>query len=97
MVSVKHIARKSIGLAWAILTVGLIITIGATIYVKMNVEADAKKEFDFACNQIQLRIDARMEAHEQILTSAAALFDASDEITREEWHAYTYRQQVERC
>jgi PAS domain S-box-containing protein len=36
-----------------------------------------------------------MDAYDQILTSAAALFDASDEVTREEWHAYTLRQKVE--
>ena len=58
-------------------------------------EADAKREFDFACSQIQFRIDARMDAHAQILTSAAALFDASDEVTREDWHAFTLRQKVE--
>lgn len=95
MVSVKNIARKSIWLAWTVLSVGLIATIVAAIYVKMNVEADVKREFAFACNQIQLRIDARMAAHKQILMSAAALFDASDEVTREEWHAYTRKQKVE--
>lgn len=93
--SVKHIVHKNIWLAWTVLSVGLIVTISATIYLKMNVETYAKKEFAFACNQIQLRIDARMTAHEQILTGAAALFDASDKITREEWHTYTYRQKVE--
>ena len=95
MVSDRNTVRKSIWLAWVLLSVGLIATIVATIDVKMDVEADAKREFDFACIQIQLRIDARMDAHEQILTSAAALFDASDEVTREEWHAYTQRQKVE--
>jgi len=69
----QNTVRKSIWLAWVMLSVGLIATIVTTIYVKMDVEADAKREFDFACSQIQLRIDARMNAHEQILTSAAAL------------------------
>jgi PAS domain S-box-containing protein len=95
MPSDQNTVRKSIWLAWVLLSVGLIATIVATIYVKMDVEADVKREFDFACIQIQLRIDARMDAHEQILTSAAALFDASDEVTREEWHAYTRRQKIE--
>ena len=95
MVSDQNTVRKSIWLAWVLLSVGLIATIVATIYARMDVEADAKREFDFACNQIQFRIDARMDAYDQILTSAAALFDASDEVTREEWHAYTQRQKVE--
>ena len=66
----------------------------------MNVEADAKREFEFACTQIELRIDARMAAHAQILMSGSALFEATDfkavdEITREDWNAYTWRQKVE--
>jgi len=95
MVSDRNTVRKSIWLAWVLLSVGLIATIVATIYVKMDVDADAKREFDFDCSQIQLRIDARMNAYAQILTSAAALFDASDEVSREEWHTYTQRQKIE--
>ncbi|MFH0996350.1 MAG: CHASE domain-containing protein [Pseudomonadota bacterium] len=95
MLSNQSTIRKSIWLAWFLLSVGLIATIVATIYVKMDVEADAKRQFDFACSQIQHRIGVRMDAHAQILTSAAALFDASDVVTREDWHAYTRRQKVD--
>jgi PAS domain S-box-containing protein len=96
MLSNQNSKRRSIWLLpWVLLSVGLIATIVATIYVKMDVDADAKREFNFACSQIQLRIDARINAHEQILISAAALFDASDEVTREKWHAYTWRQNIE--
>ncbi len=42
MVSNQNTVRKSIWLAWVLLSVGLIATIVATIYVKMDVEADAK-------------------------------------------------------
>jgi hypothetical protein len=61
MVSDQNTVRKSIWLAWVLLSIGLITTIVATIYVKKDVEADAKREFDFACIQIQLLIDAQME------------------------------------
>jgi PAS domain S-box-containing protein len=73
----------------------LIITIYASVSVVMNIDAEAKKEFEFACSQIGLRIDARMDAHEQILISAAALFDTSDEITREQWRNFVLQQKVE--
>ncbi len=100
MITYKSKVRKSTWMAWVLLSVGLIITIYATISAKMNVEADAKREFEFACTQIELRIDARMAAHAQILMSGSALFEATDfkavdEITREDWHAYTWRQKVE--
>ena len=95
MVSDRNTVRKSIWLAWVLLSVGLIATIVTTIYVRMDVEADAKREFDFACIQIQLMIDARMNAYAQILTSATAFFDASDEVTREEWHNFTMQQKLE--
>jgi CHASE1-domain containing sensor protein len=82
-------------LAWVLLPVGLIATIVTTIYVKRDVEADAKREFDFTCIQIQLMIDARMDSYAQILTIATAFFDASDEVTREEWHNFTMQQKLE--
>ena len=96
MLSDRSTVRKSIWLAWVLLSVGLIATTFAAIDMKKDVEADVKRDFDFACSQIQLRIDARMGAHAQILISAAALFDASEEVTREEWHAFTIRQKVEK-
>jgi CHASE1-domain containing sensor protein len=100
MITYKSKVRKSTWMAWVLLSVGLIITIYATIGVKMDVEAGAKREFEFACTQIELRIDARMAAQAQILASGTALFEATDfkaadEITREDWHAYTWRQKVE--
>jgi len=91
---------KRIWLAWVLLSAGLIVTAVATVGSKMNVEADAKKEFEFVCSQIELRIDARMAAHAQILMSGTALFEATNfkatnEITREDWHAYAWRQRTE--
>jgi len=82
-------------MAWVLLFARLIVTIYASTYMVMEINAEAKKEFEFACSQIELRIDARMDAHEQILMGAAALFDASDEVTREKWHTFVLQQKVE--
>ena len=87
--------RTNVWLPWALLSMGLIVTIAAAFYVKTEIETDAKMEFDFTCSQIQLRIHARMRDHAQILLDAAALFDASDEVTRERWHAFTLKQKVD--
>jgi PAS domain S-box-containing protein len=95
MTAYQNKVRKSTWMAWVLLSTGLIATIYASVSVVINIEAEAKKEFEFACSQIELRIDARMDAHEQILISAAALFDTSDGITREQWHNFVLQQKVE--
>ncbi|MEI6259781.1 MAG: CHASE domain-containing protein, partial [Deltaproteobacteria bacterium] len=95
MVSDRNSVRKSIWVAWVLLSAGLIVTIYASANVVINIDAEAKKDFEFACSQIELRIDARMDAHEQILMSAAALFSASDEVTREQWRSFVLQQKVE--
>ena len=69
MMSDRNTVRKSIWVAWVLLSAGLILTIYASTNVVINIDAEAKKEFEFACSQIELRIDARMDAHEQISVS----------------------------
>ena len=96
MVSDRNTVRKSIGLAWVLLSAGLIVTIYVSTNVVINLDAEAKKDFEFACSQIELRRDARMESHEQILMSAAALFSVSDEVTREQWYNFVLQQKVEK-
>ena len=56
-----------------LLAAGLIVTVLATRYTKADVEADAQREFDFTCNEIQLNIKARLGACAQLLHSGAAL------------------------
>lgn len=90
------IVRKKFWLAWLLLFVGLYVTVIAVVQEREEVSGEARKEFDFACSQIQLRIEARMHAHEQILLGAAALFDASDKVSHEAWQAFVSRQKVER-
>ena len=95
MTTYQSIVHKNTWMAWVLLFARLIVTIYASTYMVMEINAEAKKEFEFACSQIELRIDARMDAHEQILMGAAALFDASDEVTREKWHTFVLQQKVE--
>jgi PAS domain S-box-containing protein len=95
MISHRIAEHKRFWLAWMVLSAAMVATAAAAFYVKRDVESDAKRQFDFACGEIHLRIDARIDAHAQILRSAAALFDASEEVSREGWHAFTSRQKVE--
>jgi CHASE1-domain containing sensor protein len=95
MITYQNKVRKSTWMAWVLLSVGLIATIYASVNVVIDIDADAKREFESACSQIELRIEARMDAHEQILVDAAALFGASDEVMRERWHTFVLQQKVE--
>ncbi|MBF0390778.1 MAG: CHASE domain-containing protein, partial [Desulfamplus sp.] len=52
-------------------------------------------EFDGSCNEIELKIEARLQAHARILRSEAAFFDASEDVTRAAWYMFTRRQRVE--
>ena len=82
-------------LAWVPLSTVLLATAMGAIYLKTDIEADANRRFDAACGEIGLRINARLDAHAQILRSGAALFDASTEVTRNGWRVFTSRQRVE--
>ena len=66
MITYQNKVRKSTWMAWVLLSAGLIATIYASVNVVIDIDADAKREFESACSQIELRIDARMDAHEHI-------------------------------
>jgi CHASE1-domain containing sensor protein len=88
--------RRGIWQAWALLLIGLMATAVAVHSTKTDADEDAKREFDFVCNEIQTKISDRLRAHEQILRSAAAFLDRSNVVSRQEWHRFTERQKVER-
>jgi len=94
-VQTQGLARKRVWLAWGILVAAIIITILATFYMKSDVDVQAKREFIFGCNEIRAKIDVRLKDHEQILISGAALFDASDQVTREQWKTFVQRLNAE--
>ena len=55
MITYQNKVRKNTWIAWVLLSAGLIVTIYAFVSVAMNIDAEAKKEFEFACSQIGLR------------------------------------------
>lgn len=95
MVTNRVTVRKDLWLACFLLVTGLLVTLFVTLQEQKKVKNEARKDFDFACSQIQLRIEARMSAQAQLLLSAAAVFNASDTVTREEWHTFSEFQRVE--
>jgi len=96
MITYQNKVHKNTWIAWVLLSAGLIVTIYASVSVVMNIKAEAKNEFEFACEHIEQWIDARMDAHEQLLISSAALLGASNEVTREEWRDFVLQQKIEK-
>lgn len=91
----QRLLRRTTWPAWLILMVSILLTVSASIYIKFDVDSMLKREFLFASNEIRVKIEDRLKAHEQILLSGAALFDASEEVDREEWKTFLQRTNVE--
>jgi PAS domain S-box-containing protein len=71
--------------AIVVLLIGLVLTGVITESFHRNVETKSYEDFLSISNEISHRISVRMKAHEQLLKTASAYFEASDSITRKEW------------
>ncbi|MDI1231818.1 MAG: CHASE domain-containing protein [Methylobacter sp.] len=80
-----------LALPWLILLTGLLGTGVASYSVKSGIEWNEYRRFAFYCDEIRLKIAARLDAHKQILLSGAAMFDASAQVTRQEWSVFVRR------
>ncbi len=89
-------ARRNLILSLSLLAGGLLVTGMIVYYAKADAEANSLREFELAGNEIRLDILARLHASEQVLRSGAALFEASGNVAREEWRAFTQGLQLEK-
>lgn len=76
------------GVVWLIAAAGLLLSLFASHQVYRNAEANAQEQFSFAADQVTLRIEERLSAYALVLRGAAGLFDASEEVDRDEWRTY---------
>ena len=75
-------------LATCVLVSGLAITGVTWFYSLDNSRAAARARFDGAVDQIAGTVQRRLQSHEQILRGGAALFNISNNVSREQWRAY---------
>lgn len=74
--------------AWIVLIVSLVLTI---IFWQFSANASSRRGHDrflFRIEKETIALVSRMRAYEQVLLGARALFAASGEVTRRDWHAY---------
>lgn len=87
--------RRSWIIAFPVLIFGLIIVAITSLYIKSNVERIAEKEFISKCSEIKNRISGRLKDQARLLFSGKAFFDASIEVTRDEWHIFIRQQRLQ--
>jgi signal transduction histidine kinase/CHASE1-domain containing sensor protein len=93
----RRLIKRLFGLLgpWCVLLLGLI----ATAYgSRIAIEAGNDEKRDAVAlnaDRMVASIITRVQVHEQMLTSAAALFAASDDVSRQEWEAYLSVQRLD--
>ncbi|MBN1187534.1 MAG: CHASE domain-containing protein [Bacteroidales bacterium] len=79
---------KNIWMSFAILIIGIGLTIVVAIYTKNYSETIAKHEFALECSEIITKITTRLYTHAQLLRSGSSFFAASDTVSRNEWKKF---------
>lgn len=91
-----HTAFSPRGIAaWLILLLGLLATAALWQSLLTNQHQRAKAEFELHNREVLASIQKRLQDHEQILLSGAALFDASEQVDRQEWQQFIRRLKLE--
>lgn len=73
---------------YLLLVTGLFITGYISYAIKSEIESDAKRQFSYICKEFQLKIESRLQSHKQVLLGGVSLFNASVDVTRNEWQDY---------
>lgn len=92
----KMRANRLLLFAWGILFLGLLLTIVVSHRIKDEIDSFERHAFELRCKEITAKIEIRLEKQKQMLRSSAAMFDASEKVTREEWRIYVNRLSLNR-
>ena len=76
------------------LAAGLSLTGFAIHAVRGVLDQKAQQDFKTACESLQVRVEERLHAHEQILRSGAGVFADIHGVSRGEWREFAERQKV---
>lgn len=73
---------------WLVLAVSLVLTVAAYSISKRQMETRAQERFNYKAMEIVHAIEERMGHYEQALRGGVALFNASENVSREAWRVY---------
>lgn len=74
---------------------GLLLTALSVIYTRNNIQRAAKKDFEYSCNELRIKIETRLNEHALLLRSGEALFAVSDSVTSDMWHRFYIRTRID--
>ncbi|MDX1654169.1 MAG: CHASE domain-containing protein [Candidatus Competibacteraceae bacterium] len=74
--------------AWLVLALSLVITLWATQTARNGLDRVLQERFNFQVTEIRSAITERMQTYQQVLRGAVGLFNASEQVSREEWRVY---------
>lgn len=77
--------------AFAVLIVGLLLTIITSVNSGHNEVVNQKKEFALICDEIKSKITTRLYSYAFLLQSASAFSVSSDTVDRKDWHNFVER------
>jgi PAS domain S-box-containing protein len=100
-VSAKQLERSAMHLmadvkqfckyAFAAMLAGMVITLYFSHAAKIDADRIAQERFAADADEVRMHLLGMLASHEQVLLGAAAFFDSSASVTREEWQRYTRR------
>ena len=74
--------------AWLGLSLGLLLTAAVSWQVQRHVEADALRRFNFATDQLTIKLQDRLAAKSQLLQTGALLWSETSNPTPEHWQSF---------
>lgn len=74
--------------AWSVLALSLVLTLFAFWFSSTQVQKRAEERFDYRIKEITHAIEERLTLYEVALEGGVGLFNASEEVSREEWRKY---------
>ena len=91
-VSIKAALKAALGrhpvAAWLVLFLSLLVTGWAWYVSEKAVTKTATERFESEAHDVATSISNRMKEYELVLRAGSALFDASNDVTREDWSAF---------
>ena len=92
--AIKGLFDRSNLLAWGVLLGSLGVVLLSWNNLSNNQQMAANAQFELLADELSKTLEERMTDHERILLAGAGLFDASHDVTREDWKAFIQRLQL---
>lgn len=87
----RQLFSRRNGIAWAMLVFTLLVQLVVWQNLHMSENRAAEQQFEMLSEKVTEAIRKRLRDHEQILLGGAGLFDAVEQVSREQWRAYVER------